>query len=172
MQTHEEDISAQISSVRVDDVGYYYADDAIPEPVTSSGKSNALCTNWKLEDLANYHPRGWTPCRSKEEDVKAHKNDENVVASLRVGVHGPYRRNSELADRHAYGAVYEKRPPAIPLDSIEAHWRGANIDHCCDHRDEERVLHADGLEKGCVVAGLVSHIAVAMSGFRSFLTRI
>lgn len=127
------------STVTPRDIPY----DAVPKPIAGCRKRNSLGPDRKLEDFSNDDPCRRSPCRCEEEYVQAYKYDEDDIRGLRVRVGGPYSSNGEFANSHADCAPDEERPSAISFDRVEADRCRTDVNHGRDHRDQERIVHAD-----------------------------
>lgn len=98
-----------------------------------------------------HHPCTWSPGEGKEEDVDADENDKTIIRSLGRAVAGPDNGDNKFADCHGYCSIDQKWSSSKLLDGIEGERRAGGVDDGSDHRDKERVLYVDLLEKGGVL---------------------
>lgn len=89
--------------------------------------------------------------RREEKDEQADEDDQHVARRARVFRRRADDGDDELGDGHADGTPDEQWATAELFDGVEGDGRGADVDDCCDHGDQEGILQADGLEEGRVV---------------------
>ena len=129
-------------------VGGDDGDDAVPEPVTRGGESDAAGADGDWEDLADDDPGAGAPGGGEEEDVDADESDEGSGCAVVIGESSTDGSDDELANDHAEGTPDEDRAAAEALDGPERDRGGADVDNGKNHGDEERVVdRAEGLEE-------------------------
>ena len=153
---HEEDLGLQVSLVSTDQVGSDDRNDAVPQPVGSSGKTDTTGTDGKREDFTNNNPSGGTPGGSEEEDINGNESDLNVdsvdvdgngsTGSVNVGLvetNGDTNNsNNEFADGHTDGTPNKHGTTTETLNEPEGDRSGADVDESEDKRHQEDIANS------------------------------
>lgn len=145
----KEDLSAEVTLVRVDHVRGDDGDDAVPQPVRGGGEGDTTGTDGEGEDLADNDPGAGAPGAGEEEDVDADEGDHGGDGARVVAVGDADDGDEELADDHAQGTPEEEGATADLLNGVEGEGGGEDVDDGGDHGEEEGVLDcAELLEEG------------------------
>lgn len=140
----EEHLSTEVTLIWVHHVRSDDGNDAVPEPVGGSGKSDTTRTDGQGEDLADDDPGTGTPGGGEEEDVDTDEGDHGADGRRVLAIGNTDDGDDELTDNHAQGTPQEQGTTANLLNGVEGDGSGADVDDGGDHAQEEGVL--DGTE--------------------------
>ena len=152
---HEEDLGLQVSLVSTDQVGSDDRNDAVPQPVGSSGKTDTTGTDGKREDFTNNNPSGGTPGGSEEEDIDGNESNLSIdsaevdgngstgsVSGGLVETNGDTDdTNDEFADGHTDGTINKHGTTTETLNEPERDRSRADVDEGEDKRHQEDVAN-------------------------------
>jgi len=154
----EEDAGTKVGLTGTDQVGSDDRDNAVPQPVGSSGKSNTTGTDGKREDFSNKNPGTRTPGSGEEEDIDGNESNlgidsrevvgDSVASSIEMGLvetNGDTNDgNDELADEHTDGTVDKHRTTTETLNQPEGDGSGKDVDKSEDKRHKEDIADSTG----------------------------
>ena len=151
---HEEDVGLEIASVLTNHVRRNDGDDGIPQPIRSSGESNATRADGNREDFASNNPCTRAPGGSEAENVDANERNLGIDGSdivgdwISINFVGVVETdgvadggNNELAHEHSEGTPDEERATTESLDCPERYRGRQDIDKCEDEGDEESITN-------------------------------
>lgn len=150
----EEHLGSQIGVTwsRVYHVGSGVGNGPVEKPVGGRGHGEGLGTCFEREELSGHDPRHWTPRGGEEENVDAHKGDEDLVGDERgLPGGGTDDGDNQLADAHTNGSKHEKWTTTPLLNQIKTGKGRDYVYDVGDQGDDKGILDSGTLEEGSTV---------------------